>query len=221
MSYFCPMKILSVLLSLMVLTACGDRSGNHAPPQPVADSIVLLKQLILKDSLNPELWQQLYQKQLDKGDSAGATGSLMYYTTLEPGNSGAWLELAWILAARKDPRALSVADSLLTLPDESVRTKARYMKGLYFENTGQTDRALAIFDSVILGNYTFTDAYMEKGVILYDQGKYDLALKTFRQAFLIRKNDPEIYLWISRCHEGLGERDEAEDWRKKYEAMDR
>ena len=220
MYYFYIMKILPAFLFLLILAACVERDGKP-PARPASDSVALLKQQILKDSLNPGLWQQLYHAQLNKGDSAGAIGSLTYYTSLEPGDGDAWLTLAWLLAARKDPQALTVTDSLLTVPDEGIRTKALYMKGLYYGNTYQTEKALAIFDSVIVRNYTFTDAYMEKGVILYDQGKYDQALKTFRQAFLIRKNDPEVFHWISKCHEALGNREEAEDWRKKYEAMSR
>jgi tetratricopeptide (TPR) repeat protein len=215
------MKILPALFFALTLAACWDRSGKPTPPPPATDTVALLKQRILKDSLNPELWQQLYEKQMEKGDSAGAIGSLTYYTSLAPENGDAWLTLAWLLAARKDPQALTVADSLLNVPDPAIRNKALYMKGLYYENSGQPDKALAIFDSVIVRNYTFTDAYMEKGVILHDQGKYEQALKTFQQAFLIRKNDPDIFLWISRCYAGLGYREEAEDWRKKYEALSR
>jgi Flp pilus assembly protein TadD len=60
---------------------------------------------------------------------------------------------------------------------------------------------------------------MEKGIIQHDRKQFAYALKTFQQAFLIKKNDPEIFLWISKCYAGLGEKEQAEDWKKKYEAL--
>lgn len=219
MSYFSAMKAVLGLSFVLLVIACN--SSQDKPPRlaQAADSIAMLKADILKDSLNPALWQKLYYAQLEKGDSAGALGSLKFYTLLEPENAEGWLELAWLLAARKDPQALVVTDSLQKVQDVTVRTKAHYLKGIYFENIGRWDTAIQIFDSVIVSNYTYADAYMEKGVIQHDQKKYAEALKTFQQAFLIRKNDPEIFLWISRCYEGLGNKAEAEDWMKKYEAL--
>lgn len=179
----------------------------------------MIKTAILKDSLNPALWESLYHAQLAQGDTLAALGAISMYTQLVPENGDAWLTMAWLLADRKDPRVLEVADSLQKTPDPRIQSTAKYLTGVYHSNLGHYDRAMAIFDSVILNNYTFIDAYMEKGIIQYNQKKFADALKTFRQAFLIKKNDPEIFLWISKSYEGLGNRAEAEDWKKKYEAL--
>jgi tetratricopeptide (TPR) repeat protein len=90
---------------------------------------------------------------------------------------------------------------------------------VYHSYIGLDDQAIRIFDSIITSNYTFIDAYIEKGIILHDQKKYPEALKTFQQALRINTKNPELYYWISRCYEGMGNGREAEDWIRKYEAL--
>lgn len=215
------MKYLLILASLVAFTYSCSNNGQKPTTKPDIgpDSIALVRAAILKDSLNPDLWQELFQLQMAKGDTAGGLRSLKLYTFLVPQDADAWLQLEWLLADQQDPQVLVVADSLSRVDDVLIRTRAKYITGLYYANLGQNDKALAIFDSVILNNYTFIDAYMEKGILLHDQKKYNAALKTFRQAFQIVKNDPEIYYWIGKCYEGLGNKAEAEDWQKKYEAL--
>ena len=215
------MRILLIVALAFSIYACGDSNPRTETPKPIpgADSIAIVKELILKDSLNPQLWQNLYELQIAKGDTAAALRALKLYTYLVPVDGDAWLELAWLLADQKDPQVLVVADSLQKVDDVTLRTKAKYITGVYYANLEQYDRAISIFDSVIISNYSFVDAYMEKGIILYDQKKYEQALKTFQQAFLIKKNDPEIFLWISKSYEGVGNKAEAEDWKKKYDAL--
>ena len=215
------MRTLSIISIILALISCGNKDNKTAAPGKVAaiDSVAIMKEAILKDSLNPALWQKLYELQIAKGDTAGGLRSLKLYTYLVPEDGNAWLELAWLLADQKDPQILVVADSLQKVDDVGIRSKAKFLTGVYYSNLGQDEKAIAIFDSVIISNYSFVDAYMEKGIILYDQKKFDQALKTFQQAFLLRKNDPEIYLWIGKSYAGLGNKVEAEDWMKKYQAL--
>ena len=215
------MRILVIVTLILTIVSCGDRNNKTNAPKitPLNDSIAIVKEQILKDSLNPALWQKLYELQIAKGDTAGGLRSLKLYTYLVPQDGNAWLELEWLLADQKDPQVLVVADSLQKVDDQLIRSKAKFLTGVYYSNLGQDERAISIFDSVIINNYSFVDAYMEKGIILYEQKKYDKALKTFQQAFLLRKNDPEIFLWISKSYAGVGNKAEAEDWKKKYDAL--
>ena len=215
------MRTFAIIACIQILISCGNSEpkSSATPVKTGVDSIAIVKEQILKDSLNPALWQKLYELQIEKGDTAGGLRSLKLYTYLVPEDGNAWLELAWLLADQKDPQVLIVADSLQKVEDPNIRSKAKFLTGVYYSNLGQDDKAISIFDSVIVNNYSFVDAYMEKGIILYDQKKYELALKTFQQAFLLRKNDPEIFLWISKSYAGVGNKAEAEDWKKKYDAI--
>jgi tetratricopeptide (TPR) repeat protein len=215
------MKHIPVIGALFMsfLLGCGNEKNQLPAPSMPVDSIDLVLKDLVKDSTNPVLWRQLYELQLDKGDTLDALTSLRNYTLLAPEDGNGWLELAWLLADTKDKRTLTVTDSLELVPDPAVRSRAAYIKGVYYSNIGQDDRAVAVFDSIINTNYTYLDAYIEKGIIQHDRKQYADALKTFQQAMKVNSSTPEVYFWISRCYEGLNNLAEAEDWRKKYEAL--
>lgn len=213
-----PNPVIGFML-LVFLLACGQKKKDSLAEVPPTDSIGIVLKELSSDSTNPVLWRKLYEWQLDKGDSQDALVSLRNYTLLAPEDANGWLEMAWLLADMKDGRALVVTDSLQLVPDPIVSTRAAYIKGVYFSNLGQDDRAVAVFDSIINTNYTYLDAYIEKGIIQHDRKQYADALKTFQQALKVNSTTAEVYFWISKCYEGLNNRAEAEDWKKKYEAL--
>jgi tetratricopeptide (TPR) repeat protein len=206
----------------LFLISCGnnrDRKPIAIDPDPVKDSLAELAFQIDKDSLNPVLWKKQYQLYLERKDTPAALNSLRFYNILVPEDGDGWLEMAGLLAARKNAGVLIITDSLFRVKDEMIRTRARYIRGIYYSNINQDDQAIREFDSTIMHNYTFIDAYIEKGIILHDHKQYAQALKTFQQAFKIANNNPELYLWIGRCYDGLGNNSEAADWQKKYDAL--
>ena len=81
------MKRLFFLLAV-VFYACGGNKETKPQtlnPEPSAeDSVQLIRNQILKDSLNPTLWEALYNAELIKGDTAAALRSLHMYTNLVP-----------------------------------------------------------------------------------------------------------------------------------------
>ena len=215
-------KIPYFLIILVLQFSCThstEKKPSGQSPTPGIDSLKEISALIAKDSLNPNLWKKQYQLLLECKDTLAALRALRHYNYLAPEDGDGWLEMAWLLADRKDPRVLIITDSLFRVKDDMIRSKARYIRGLYYSNIGQDDLAIPEFDSTILHNYTFIDAYIEKGIILHDRKQYAEALKTFQQAFKIVNNNPELYYWIGQCYEGLGNKTEAADWQKKYEAL--
>jgi tetratricopeptide (TPR) repeat protein len=219
--YFYQMRyVLSLaLLTLLTLIACTDQKKAEPNTPPATDSLAILIQQVMRDSTNPELWQGIYQLQLDKGDTGSAIVSLQNYTLLSPQDGNGWLELAWLLADTKDKRALIITDSLKMVKDPDISTRAAYISGVYFSNIGRDDKAVNIFDSIISTNYTYLDAYIEKGIIQHDKKQYTEAIKTFQQALKVNSSTAEIYFWISKCYEGLGNAAEAADWKRKYEGL--
>lgn len=212
--------VLACPLLILFFIACNDQKKEPDQSRlPLADSIAIIREQLSRDDSNPELWKRLYQLELDKGDTVEALKSLKNYTQLAPEDGNGWLELAWLLADTKSSLALVVTDSLKLARDPEISTRAAYISGVYYSNLGQDDKAVAVFDSIITNNYTFLDAYIEKGIIQHDRKQYAEALKTFQQALKVNTTTAEIYYWISRCYEGLGNKAEAEDWKKKYEAL--
>lgn len=202
------------------LAFCRDQPDKKQVRQSTnSDSLQIVLSLLETDSLNPVLWKKQYQLLLDKKDTSNALFSLRRYNYLAPEDGDGWLEMAWLLAERKDRGALIITDSLALVKDDMIRTRARYIRGIYYSNLQNEEQAIREFDSTIVHNYTFTDAYIEKGIIQYNQHKYDAALKTFQQAFKISNNNAELYYWIGKSYEGMGDKNEAADWQKKYEAL--
>ena len=70
------------------------------------------------------------------------------------------------------------------------------------------------FDSTIKENYTFYDAYIEKGILLNERGEYENALNTLQIALEITKNNADIYYWIGKSYEGLKMNKEAQAFYK-------
>ena len=131
------------------------------------------------------------------------------------------LEAGFIHASRNDSLALAFADKALALPDrDNLHIKAMYLKGVYLGNTGQTDRAIGLYDSIILSDYTFVDAYIEKGVLQLEGGQAEKALSTFDKALLIANTNADAYHWKGRCLEALGRREEAADFYAKALGLD-
>jgi len=151
------------------MASCKVRPGPKKT-LPVAttgeiDSLQMVLNLLQTDSLNPALWKKQYGLFLEKKDTLEALLSLRRYNYLAPEDGDGWLEMAWLLAERKDRGALIITDSLSLVKDETIRTRAQYIRGLYYSNMGQDDKAIIEFDSTIVYNYTFINAYIEKGII--------------------------------------------------------
>ena len=113
-------------------------------------------------------------------------------------------------AKNNDPRALQMADSLIRHGvTEAVVSKGYYLKGVYFTNTNKIDNALSQFDSSILSNFTFTDPYIEKGILLYEMKKFELAVETLGKAAELDRYNPEIYFWMAKNYESQKNYNEA------------
>jgi tetratricopeptide (TPR) repeat protein len=153
---------------------------------------------------------------LEKGDSAGAIRSLVQSINIQPEQTDVHLELGHIYAAQKNKSALTVADFLLSQStDPSLQSQSRYLKGVYYTNMGMRKEAMMAYDEIILNDYTFLDAYLEKGILQFEERQFNEALKTFDKALTISNTNPEAYLWTGKCLEALGRKSEALDFYKK------
>ena len=108
------------------------------------------------------------------------------------------------MASDKNPICLELTDSILnSTSDASARAEAFYIKGLYYSNIKDNLKAEQYLDSTIKENYTFYDAYIEKGILLNEKGDYENALATLQIALEITKNNADLYYWIGASYEGL------------------
>ncbi|TAD81906.1 MAG: tetratricopeptide repeat protein, partial [Bacteroidetes bacterium] len=106
--------------------------------------------------------------------------------------------------------SLALADSIArSFPDDEVRSRCWFIKGVYYNLAKQYDTARLWLDKALEINYNFAEALMEKGYGFYDAGRYAEALKTFETLTQLNKKYADAYYWLAKCKEQLGQPTEA------------
>jgi tetratricopeptide (TPR) repeat protein len=186
----------------------------------VKEGLVLYDNQLEKDSLNFEAW---YEKGLllEKArDTASAIGALKKAWTLQPINTYA-LELAHMYAETGNDTAVQLCDEVLAKDPNGELLDPFFIKGIYYSNSTQYKKAIEQFDSCIHRDWKFTDAYIEKGIILYKQKSYEEAMRIFKMTIAVSNTDPDGYFWIARCYEAQGKKEEAILYYQEAVALDK
>jgi tetratricopeptide (TPR) repeat protein len=167
-----------------------------------------LNKMTEKDTTDASLWDKKAQLYLLKDDTARAIPA--YEKALEIFPEPEYvMSLGWLYAQTKNPKALEVADALLQADKARAAKEALLIKGLYFSNTGDKQKAIAAFDNALELDYTFMLAYREKAIVLYETGQYDAAAKVLVRATTLQNNFDDGYLWLGKCYEKLQKREAA------------
>jgi tetratricopeptide (TPR) repeat protein len=185
------------------------------------NAIVQIDKLLAKDPLNP-VW--LYKKAEALEQIEDTMQAILHYQkAIESAGkfTGASARLATIYAEQGNQNALVICEDLLKDPIAfKIRSGILYTKGIYFLRTGQAEKALQIFDLIIREDYTFLDAYLEKGILYYDQKKYTEARKVFEKSTSVKNSFADGYYWTARCDEMLNNKPEAIDNFKRAIVLD-
>ena len=141
-------------------------------------------------------------------DTANAIKTLEFFVI--PGElTEAGLQLANLYAETRNPKAISICDSMNKNDESKKDPNPDYLKGVYYYNINDYEKALQQFNSCIKKDYTFLDAYMEKGRIFYKQNKCEEAIKVYNLAITVSNSFADAHLWKGKCQEALGQKDEA------------
>jgi tetratricopeptide (TPR) repeat protein len=154
------------------------------------------------------------------GDTANAIKTLEFFVI--PGElTEAGLQLANLYAETKNLKTISICDSM-NKNDESKRDpNPDYLKGVYYYNIDDYAKALELFNSCIKKDYTFLDAYMEKGRILYKQSKFKEAIEVYDLAIKVSNTFADAHFWKGKCQEALGQKEEAKISYQRAYAFDK
>ena len=183
-------------------------AGRYKEAVNVLDSM----NLTWGDSANMKVYFNSLYKRAEllalAGDTANAIKTLEFFVI--PGEmTEAGFQLANLYAESKNPKAIAICDSM-NKNDESKRDpNPDYLKGVYYYNIGDTENALKQFNSCIKKDYTFLDAYMEKGRIFYNQSKYKEAIEVYDLAIKVSNSFADAHLWKGKCQEALGQKEAA------------
>jgi tetratricopeptide (TPR) repeat protein len=165
--------------------------------------------LIKKDSLNYGLWFRKAQLQENTHDTTGALKSYRYAIRVYPAPD-AMLAAANLLAERKDTLALNICrqvDQLRMGREYTAHTS--FISGIYYARTGNSQKAMNAFNTCIANDFTYVEAYMEKGFLLYDGKKITDALQVFKTLSAVKNTYPDAYYWIAKCYEAMNNKTEA------------
>ena len=177
--------------------------------------------LIQKDSNNYGLWYTKAQIEEDAKDTARAIASYVKAIKVYP-SADAMLSLANIYAEQKNPRSLLICNQVRQLGlGRNYDASSAFIAGVYNARTGQKQLALNLFDECIQNDYTYMEAYIEKGLIYFDNKQYREALNVFNLAAKVNHLYSDTYYWIGRCYEMMNVKDSAVYYLKQSLALDK
>lgn len=175
-----------------------------------AEALAEYDALLARDSANFTAYFEKGLVELQIKDTLKAIRSLEHSYALQPTMNTA-LTLANIYSLRMDPRVLTLCDAVLSRDSLTKNTDALFLKGIYYSDKKQFDKAIRMFDGCINNDWTFTDAYIEKGLVHFEQKKWEEALKIFEKATNVSSTNADAYYWLGRTYESMGKATEASE----------
>lgn len=172
------------------------------------EAIKIYTEVLQQDSADFETYHERGLIYLEQRDTVAALKDLERSFALQPLQLTA-LSLANLYAERRNPRALELADLVIARDSAKEMIDPVFIKGVYFENIKNFQKALEMFSTCINMDWKFQEAYIEKGIIYFDQKNLDMALKQFKLAATVSNTFPDAYYWQGRCYEALGKNEEA------------
>ncbi len=220
--------VVSIALSILAFYSCGNR-GRVKPAdsaKPIsgnltnADSLTRLEAII---KANPSGFEAWYQKGLllaEMNDTLEAISALETSFSLQPLQTSG-IALANLYAETKNERALALCNAMLKKDTARTLTEPVFIKGIYYTKSGEDALAIEAYNECIRRDWKFTEAYIEKGILLYNRQKLPEALKVFQLAATVTNTYADAYFWMGRCYEALGQKKEAAANYTKALALDK
>lgn len=224
-----PTQTAELLLLQKQLTAHPDSVGlryqlmnellkNNLYKEAMSQNDTLLK----GDSTNAVFWYRRGAIHLQQGDTSAALTAMQTSVQKEPMFMEPLLDIASVYAARSDSNTITATNKIIKMaPDPRIASQAKFIQGLYYSNINDKTKALVCFDECIKSDYTFLDAYIEKGILLYDQKDYKAALAVFEQTIQVSNTFAEGYFNAGRSEEALGNKMEAKSYYEKALGLDK
>lgn len=165
-------------------------------------AIIETEKLIQKDSSNARLWDIKATLYFEKADTINAIKAFEKAIAIDA-QPEYIMSLGSLYAQTKNSLALVMADGLLQAPKAKAAKQALFIKGLYYNYTGDNEKAISFFNNCLALDYTNIMAYREKGICLYNVAKYKQAIQTLEKAVALQSTYDEGYYWLGRCYEKL------------------
>jgi len=171
-------------------------------------AVSIASQELKKDSGSAYLWNIKATLYFEDNDTANAINSLEQAINIYP-LPDYLVALGTVYAETKSKKALKIADKLLSSNKIKFGKDAYFIKGIYYNYINEPQKAIVHLDSCLSLDFTYMYAYREKAIALYNEKKYNDAIKVLKRAVTIQNNFDEGYFWMGKCYEKLGRKDEA------------
>jgi tetratricopeptide (TPR) repeat protein len=131
------------------------------------------------------------------------------------------LRLAHLYAETGNPNTIKLCDDMLKQATAiKFRSDILHIKGIYYVKKNDSKNALRMYNQIIKEDYTYLDAYIEKGLIYYDQQQFEQAHKIFALSTNIKNSFADGYFWMAKTEEKLNKKEEAINNYKRALALD-
>ena len=193
-----------------------DSAGLHLQYAFALDSVGMYKQalqqtdsLIIKDTANYGLWFAQGNIAEDAKDTLLALQSYSKAAHIYE-SPDVLLALANLYAEQKDSRAILLCSRVKALGlGRDYEANCSFITGIYYARKQDMPNALKYFDACIENNYTYMEAYIEKGLLYFDAKQYDEALAVFQMASTVNNLYADAYYYQARCYEMMNKKDSA------------
>ena len=173
------------------------------------EALQQMDSLTNKDSTNYGLW---FAKGSIAEDAADTMLAMKCYTNAVHiyESPDALLALANLYAETKNDRAILLVSRVKNLGlGKDQDANCAFILGVYYARTNKPDEAEKYFDECIAYNYTYMEAYIEKGLLFFDKKQYDKALQVFQFATTVNNLYADAYYYQARCYEMMNKKDSA------------
>jgi tetratricopeptide (TPR) repeat protein len=184
------------------------------------EAIAQTDSIIKGDSTNNAVWMRKGMLQESAKDTLGAIRSYKRSIAIYPAVD-AQLSLANLFAERKNDTALLLVMNVARMmPDNLTLANCDFIAGVYHSRKGHVKMAEELFNRCISENIGLMEAYIEKGLLYFDQKKFDEALKIFQTATSVNGKYADAFYYQARCYEAMGKTQEAVSLYKQALSID-
>lgn len=193
---------------LYILLSCNENGNISSENDSIVATIQNDSTRISLDSVS--ILNSIAQESLQEGDTMKAIDHIRRSLSHDLNQYDLEATLSFLYAAKKDPKSIEVADRLIRQEAEkNIPGRGHYLKGIYYANLGENESAINEFDSSIINNFTFIDAYIEKSIILFEQRKFNEAIDLLNKALKFERFNGDIYFWLAKNLQSIQKKSEA------------
>lgn len=154
------------------------------------------------DIYNPRAYFIKGMAYKELGDTAKAISSFQTVIEQDPEYYNAYIQLGILFAALKNPIALDYLNNALNLQPQSI--EAYYAMGMFFQETGNINKAIEVYNTILKIDSTYNDAHFNLGYIaMVMQNDMVKAIKHFSDNIKFHPNNYEAYYMRGLCYERI------------------